>query len=401
MSATTPRSLSSWSAGPLRDFGDVLEVGILTLDAGLVVRGWNHWLEVASGRSAHEVVGRPLLAVFPELTGSPAEAAFRSALTGTTVMLSQRFHRYLLPLPVPLGIDGFDRMQQSARIVPLVREDAHLEGVLVLIQDVTERVAREEELRRAMQLAEEASRAKSDFLAAMSHDFRTPLGAIIGFTSLIEEEIDGPVSPLQKQHLKRVKSSAQHLLRLIEEVLAFATVEAGKETLHLEEFDAAALAREVGEMLESQAAERGVRLDMAIPEERVQMCSDVTKLRQILVNLVGNALKFTDEGNVALGLVLEAERVLISVRDTGPGIGPDNLERIFEPFTRLTQPGARSVGGTGLGLPVSRRLARLLGGDLVVESRQGEGSTFTLTLPRDSSVSAARERVPSQSSAVA
>ena len=376
-------SLSTGSTTPLHDLGDLLEVGILAIDAQLVVRGWNRWLEAASGRREADVVGHSLLTLFPELRGSAAEAAFLDALGGNTVVLSQRFHQFLLPLPAAPGYAEFERMQQSARIIPLVSGDGHVEGALALIQDVTDRVAREEELRRAMQRAEEASRAKSEFLAAMSHDFRTPLGAIIGYANMIAAEMVGPVTALQQQHLDRMKTSAQHLISMIEEVLAFATVEAGKATVRIGAVDAGVLARETVEMLEPQAAEKQICLTVVAPDTPVPMQSDTTKVRQILVNLVGNALKFTQQGTVTLEVTPGAEQVVFSVRDTGPGIEATDLTRIFEPFTHVDPPGTRRTGGTGLGLPVSRVLARMLGGDITVESRRGEGSTFTLTLPRD------------------
>ncbi|HEX6052053.1 MAG TPA: HAMP domain-containing sensor histidine kinase [Gemmatimonadaceae bacterium] len=383
MSGTT-WSLSTLSDTPLHDLGDVLEVGILTVDASLVIRGWNRWLEVASGRAAAHVIGRSLFEIFPELRGSPAEVAFRNALAGTSVILSHRFHQHLLPLPAPPGFHEFARMQQSARLVPLLHEDGQADGALALIQDVTERVAREEELRRAMQHAEEASRAKSEFLTMMSHDLKTPLAAIIGYANLINGEMVGPVTDLQRRHLERVKASAEHLISMIEEVLLLATVDAGKAVLNLSEFDVARLTRETAEMLERQATEKGLTLTVNVPTAPVLMRSDTTKLRQILVNLLGNAVKFTEQGSISLEMRLEARRVSIRVRDTGRGMGPEDLERIFEPFTRVRQPNAPATSGTGLGLSVSRRLARLLGGDLAVESQRDEGSVFTLWLPLES-----------------
>jgi signal transduction histidine kinase len=374
--------LGTESVPLLHDLGEVLELGVVTLDRDLVVTGWNRWLAAASGTAAADVVGRPLFDVFGELRGGPAEAALRRALGGATTVWAHRFHRYFLPLPTPSGHDAFERMQQSARIVPVLR-DAQVDGVLVLVQDVTERVAREEELRDALGRAESASQAKSEFLASMSHELRTPLAAIVGYMELLEGEMVGPVEPLQKSYLGRVKSAARHLMSIIEEILTFSRVEAGKEEVHVEPVAVATLVRAVGELFEPQAQEKGLALTVATCADGVVLATDPTKLRQILINLLGNALKFTDAGRVALEVSDAADRVLFYVRDTGPGMSVEDLGRIFDPFTQLDQSLKRAKGGTGLGLPVSRRLARLLGGELTVESAPGRGTTFTLWLPRE------------------
>lgn len=379
---TSPEShvVSLHTAAPLGEVGDVLEVGVLAVDAALVIRGWNHWLEAASGRPAEEVCGRPLVAVFPELAGSPAEAAFRSAISGATMMLSHRFHQYLLPLPPPAGYEQYERMQQSARILPLLRDGGHVEGALALIQDVTERVAREEELRNAVERAEEVSTAKSEFLAAMSHDFRTPLSAVIAYAEVMAQGGAGPVTPQHVEFLERIKGGAEHLARMIDEVLAFATVDAGKEQVNVEEFDAVTLAADTTAMLEPEALQKGLELVIVRSRAAPRIRSDPTKVRQILINLLGNALKYTDRGRVTVELAMEKSRVCFRVSDTGPGIAPEDIERVFEPFTRL-HTAERRKRGTGLGLAVSRRLARLLGGDLACESALGRGTTFTLCLP--------------------
>ena len=382
-------SLDATALPLLTELGELLELGVLTLDAELVVRGWNRWLAVASGTEPAEMVGRPLLDAFPDLRGSAAEAALRRALAGVTTVWAHRFHRFFVPLPPPAGHDRYERMQQSARVLPYLRDGA-VSGVIVLVQDVTERVAREDDLRGALQQAETASQAKSDFLASMSHELRTPLSAIIGYMELLEGEIVGPVAPLQKNYLGRVRAAARHLISIIEEILTFSRIEAGKEETHIELVDAVALVRDVKQLLEPQALSKGLALTAVLPDAPVTLRTDDTKLRQILINLLGNAVKFTDVGEVQLTVTTTSERVDFRVRDTGSGIATTDLERIFDPFTQVDQSLKRTKGGTGLGLPVSRRLARLLGGDLTVTSTVGAGATFTLWLPLNVGV-AARE----------
>ena len=380
-------ALTSDSLPLLDDIGDVLELGIIALDQDLVVRGWNRWLAAAAEQDASSMIGRPLLDLFPELRDGQAEVALRRALTGSTTMWAHRFHRYFVPLPPPAGHEAFTYMQQSARILPIMR-DGVATGVLVIVQDVTERVAREEALHAALMQAEVASQAKSEFLASMSHELRTPLSAIVGYMDLLEGEMVGAVAPLQRTFLGRVKTAARHLISVIEEILTFSRVEAGKEPVHVEEVEVGTLVRDVEEMFMPQAMRKGIALEMRLPEDPVTLRTDATKIRQILINLVGNALKFTDAGSVSLEMTMAGDEAWFVIRDTGPGIETVYLERIFDPFTQLDQSLRRTKGGTGLGLPVSRRLAHLLGGDLLVHSAPGEGATFTLRVPLELRIAA-------------
>jgi signal transduction histidine kinase len=359
---------------------EVLELGVVTLDRDLIVTGWSRWLAAVSELAWADVVGRPLFELFPELRGTGAEAALRGSLEGATTIWAHRFHQFLLPFDAPAGYEQFGRMQQSARIMPVLNVGAPA-GVIVLLLDVTERVAREEELRAALQRAEAASQSKSEFLASMSHELRTPLSAVVGYMELFEGDMLGPVAPEQKRYLKRVKAAARHLISIIEEILTFSRIDAGKEEVHREMLDVVQLARDVEELLEPQAVLKGLALSVTLPDRSVLVDTDPTKLRQILINLLGNALKFTDEGAVSLEMSLAGGSVNFCIRDSGPGIDAADLERIFDPFTQVDQSLKRRKGGTGLGLPVSRRLADLLGGSLSVESSPGTGTAFTLRIP--------------------
>ncbi|HSH46941.1 MAG TPA: PAS domain S-box protein [Longimicrobiales bacterium] len=236
----------------------------------------------------------------------------------------------------------------------------------------------------AREQAEAASLAKSQFLAMMSHELRTPLSAIIGYQELLSEGIVGPVSERQKEQLARIRASATHLRDLINQILNLSRIEAGKEEVLLEDVDVAELAGDVVLLMEREAQSKGLDLVSRLPEEPVEIRTDPGKVRQILLNLLSNAIKFTEEGRVSLELGTSSSGVLVTVEDTGPGIPEAHREHVFEPFTQVDQSMTRRAGGSGLGLPVSRRLATLLGGQLELNGA-ARGSRFILQLPLEPS----------------
>jgi signal transduction histidine kinase/PAS domain-containing protein len=229
--------------------------------------------------------------------------------------------------------------------------------------------------------ARSADRAKSRFLAVMSHEFRTPLSAILGYTDILTARVHGELSEKQTEHLDRIKASVRHLSHLVDEILSFASMEAGKERVVRSRVELIALTGDVVGIMEPIAAASGLTLGVSLPGGPLMAVTDPSKLRQIIINLLSNALKYTLEGEVSLELRLEGETAVWVVSDTGPGIAPENLERVFEPFWQVDRPQGARVTGTGLGLAVARRLTRLMGGDLTLESEVGVGSRFTVVLP--------------------
>ncbi|HEX2077081.1 MAG TPA: MEDS domain-containing protein [Longimicrobium sp.] len=236
--------------------------------------------------------------------------------------------------------------------------------------------------RASEQALQEASQEKSNFMATMSHELRTPLNAIIGYADLLDAELAGPLAPGQKDQVERIDANARHLLELIEGILTFSRTEAGQEEVDLRPVDVAALVRETAALFEPLAAAKPLRFSVAAPAGPVEVVTDAGRVRQVLLNLLTNAVKFTDQGEIELAAEAAEDGVAIRVRDTGIGIADEERERIFQPFRQLRAGTTRQAGGTGLGLTVSQRLARLLGGEITVQSVPGAGSTFSLWLPK-------------------
>jgi signal transduction histidine kinase len=217
----------------------------------------------------------------------------------------------------------------------------------------------------------------------VSHELRTPLTALAGYGELLADQVIGPLSESQLDVLERMRAVTQHLSVVIEEVLTFSSLEGGHETVRPTDFLAADLLRATAAVVEPLARQKHLAFHAAVPDEAIRMTSDVDKIRQVLVNLAGNAVKFTEKGSICLSLERRDGDVAFLVTDTGIGIAKDNLERLFQPFAQLDAGLTRRHGGTGLGLYISRRLAELLGGRIEVESEPGKGTRFALVLPRD------------------
>jgi PAS domain S-box-containing protein len=266
--------------------------------------------------------------------------------------------------------------------VALRSADGRTTGVVGIGRNITERVRAEAEVRAAREQAEAANRSKSEFVANMSHEIRTPMNGVVGMTDLLlQTELD----EVQREYAETIRDSAHALLTVINDILDFSKIEAGKLDLELIDFDLRATVEDLSRLLAFQAHNKGleltVSLDPLLPDV---VRGDPSRIRQVLTNLGSNAVKFTAQGEVSLDVrVLEtdAEQILVrfEVRDTGIGISAEGVERLFQPFSQVDASTTRRYGGTGLGLSIVRRLAELMGGEVGVESRVGEGSQFWFT----------------------
>ncbi|RJP53140.1 MAG: GAF domain-containing protein [Anaerolineaceae bacterium] len=279
---------------------------------------------------------------------------------------------------------------QSQRANRFTEEDANIYTTLTAQVSVALQNARlyAEQSATLAQLRE-LDRLKSSFLANMSHELRTPLNSILGFADVILEELDGPLTENMNNDLKLIQKNGQHLLHLINDVLDMAKIEAGRMNLNIEHFQLVELLEEVTSLTSSLASERNDALFIEPgSDQTLEISADRTRMRQVMLNLVNNAIKFTERGKISIRVERRGEMAFIAVKDTGIGIPPDNLETVFQEFTQVDTSTTRKAGGTGLGLPISRRLVEMHGGHLWAESTgvPGEGSTFFVELPIEAQI---------------
>jgi PAS domain S-box-containing protein len=353
----------------LDSMGDTLLV--VDDESGVVVRANRAALQLL-GYTEDELIGRPFGSICTDgkrfEPGAPA--------LGPVVNLETRY----------LAKNG-RRIPVSLSSAHLCDEEGRVQGIVCAAQDVTDRKQAEEDLRLAKDAAERANQTKSTFLANMSHELRTPLNAILGYSEMVQEELVDLGEEDLVGDMKKIHSAGKHLLGLINDVLDLSKIEAGKMDLFLERVEVRPLIDEVIATVVPLIDRKSNRLELRCPREFGTMFADVTKVRQALFNLLSNASKFTERGVVTLEARRETrdgcEWLFFSVSDTGIGMTPEQLGRLFKPFAQADASTTRKYGGTGLGLAITRRFAQLMGGDVTVSSEYGQGTTFTLSLPAE------------------
>jgi PAS domain S-box-containing protein len=351
----------------------VRDYAIFALDTTGHVLSWNSGAQRFKGYLPHEILGKHFSVFYPEEDQwKPARELEIATAEGQVEEEGWRIRK-----------DG-SRFWASVVITALRDERGELVGFAKITRDLTERkqaAERELDSARRVAVSEEANRSKASFLAAMSHELRTPLNAIAGYTDLLLLGVGGGISEQHKDYLQRIRSSQQHLLSIINDILNYSRIEAGQLKYDIGQVSLCAVIDRVVPMIEPQAHLRNIQLERWHGPDVVTL-ADRAKVEQVLLNLLSNAVKFTPAGGrIDIECDSRGGQVFMRVRDTGVGIAPESMDSIFEPFVQVGRSLTSPHEGTGLGLAISSDLARGMGGTLEVASAVGEGSTFTLTLP--------------------
>jgi PAS domain S-box-containing protein len=389
---------------------DRLPVGLCVINSEFTVLYWNRILEDWAKIPKADILGKSLASYFPDITKPKYRVRLQQVFTnGLPAIFSAQLHQSLIPTSQRSGKSRI----QNTHVTPIAAFSGSGFYALIAIQDVTDLTDRiqsyqselkqrqivEEELKRAKIEADAANRAKSEFLAVMSHEIRTPLNGVIGMTELL---LDSSLTHNQRYFVDTIRTSGDALLAIINDILDFSKIEAGRMDLESEPFNLRTCIEEALDLVASKAAEKlldlAYKLDSRVP---TFVYGDVTRLRQILINLLGNAVKFTAFGEVVIAVTakeIEPDAIAqqppntqhpngsdthyeiqFTVKDTGIGIPPERVDRLFKPFSQVDSSTTRQFGGTGLGLAISKRLSEMMGGTMWVESEEGKGSAFSFT----------------------
>jgi signal transduction histidine kinase/DNA-binding response OmpR family regulator len=359
-----------------QDVVDTVRESLLILDSGLRVHSANRAFYQTFRVSPEETENHLIY----ELGNGQWDIPDLRTLLEDIVPMSSVFNDFELEHDFPAI--GRRVMLLNAR---RLRPGSHAELLVLALEDVTERRRVEGEVAKAKQAAEEANRTKSLFLANMSHELRTPLNAILGFSEMLQEDVVERKVPELAADLQKISTAGNHLLRLINDILDLSKIEAGKMDMHLERFGVLELVDEVASTVNLQVARNGNALVVNAAPDIGFMYSDLDKVRQGLFNLASNAAKFTHGGRIEITaerqLTDGVEWMVFKVADTGIGLSPDQIVRLFQPFTQADASTTRRFGGTGLGLALTRRFCQMMKGDVTLSSTPGEGSVFTMILP--------------------
>lgn len=411
---------------------DAITIPTLVLAPDFTMIAANDSRLQVTGTKREDIIGRNIFTVFPDNPNDPLAEGVRNLRASLNRVLRDKvpdhmaIQKYDIPIP-NTNPPEFEERYWSPTNIPVLNQKGEVTHILHQVEDVTSFILSQDamaaeiyrqseevrssnlqlkiskelleqkveertaELHQAKESAEAASRMKSAFLANMSHEIRTPLGAIIGFTDLLKEgNLD---SAERDQFLEVISRSGKALTSLIDDVLDLAKVEAGRLAIDVVDFSLYDLMSDAVELFRGKARQKGIYLLLNIDEEApTRICSDPTRVRQILVNLIGNAIKFTNKGGVRIDLKLvskknESLQFKVDIKDSGIGLTEEQREWLFQPFAQADNTTTRKYGGTGLGLSLSKRLSEALGGNITIsQSNPGQGSTFTFTFPATESI---------------
>lgn len=335
--------------------------GIISVNEKEEIISWNFGAEKMFGYSEKEMLGKQLQAIIPQ---------------------NGFFLKELSTRPIELKGQNKDGHLFPAEISHTRWERGELYVDTIIIRDITERKEYEKHLIKAMREAENANKAKNEFLATVSHELRTPLNAIIGFSECLLIEMDGPINEAQGISLKKIEKSAFQLLNLIGDILDLAKIEAHKMELEIMPYNIADIVISSVDEMQPLANQKNLEISLSMNKSFILVEIDKMRIKQVLINLLGNAIKFTEKGSIKVTVLNHPSQVDIQVIDTGIGLTAEEIAKIFHPFSQADSSITRKYGGTGLGLVISKKIIDLHSGTIFVKSQKGVGSTFSITLPK-------------------
>lgn len=370
---TSSESLCKW-------IFEFAEFGIILTDTELNITDVNRWIENKTGKERLNLAGNSILEVFPEIRERGMEQYLRNAVAGASVILSARFHNFLISLPVT-GSDEPEQMKQTVRISALT-ENSSVYGLIIHIEDVSERFRNEELMRKKNEELQKLSITKDRFFRIISHDLRSPFSAMLGFSQLLRDD-KTITSEHARNHISILYSAIKKQFDYLENLLKWVRIQSGGFELVFTDINLSSL---VGNVLETAAPlleSKKIEIKTSCVPENLIINTDKQALMTILYNLVLNAIKFTaEEGFIELCAFMHDDFVLISVRDTGIGIPEDRLSKLFSIDESVSTPGTNNESGSGLGLLLVKDLLNIMKGSIVVESTPGQGSVFKISLPQ-------------------